>query len=156
MLVLLDYSYPDYEIMSQLSKLACVTEVNRVDGPYDIIVKLSDNNMDTIKESIGKHMTRIQGIQSTLTLMSVWLIIGWSLIVDCVNIDVHSAIDINSVCSRWLILPWQWTTYTSVSHPTEPANYTGSYTYEYRVTSVIFSTGLLIQIKLLYYRKLVK
>jgi DNA-binding Lrp family transcriptional regulator len=50
--------------------LACVTEVNRVDGPYDIIVKLSDNNMDTIKESIGKHMTKIQGIQSTLTLMS--------------------------------------------------------------------------------------
>src|ERR687889_361185 len=71
-LVLLDYNYPDdYEIMSQLSKLACVTEVNRVDGPYDIIVKLSDTNMGTIKESIGKHMTRIQGIQSTLTLMSV-------------------------------------------------------------------------------------
>ena len=70
-LVLLDYNYPDYDILSQLSKLACVTEVNRVDGPYDIIVKLSDNNMDTIKESIGKHMTRIQGIQSTLTLMSV-------------------------------------------------------------------------------------
>jgi DNA-binding Lrp family transcriptional regulator len=70
-LVLLDYNYPDYEIMSQLSKLTSVTEVNRVDGPYDIIVKLSDNNMDTIKESIGKHMTRIQGIQSTLTLMSV-------------------------------------------------------------------------------------
>jgi len=31
-----------------------------------------------------------------------------------------------------------------------------SYTYEYRVTRVIFSTGLLTQIKLLYYRKLVK
>jgi hypothetical protein len=31
-LVLLDYHYHDYEIMSQLSKLACVTEVNRVDG----------------------------------------------------------------------------------------------------------------------------
>ncbi len=60
-LVLLDYNYPDYEIMSQLSKLACVTEVNRVDGPYDIIVKLSDNNMDTIKESIGRSMTRING-----------------------------------------------------------------------------------------------
>jgi DNA-binding Lrp family transcriptional regulator len=69
-LVLLDYSYPDYEIMSQLSKLACVTEVNRVDGPYDIVVKLSDNNMDTIEESIDKHTTRINGIQSTLTLIS--------------------------------------------------------------------------------------
>jgi DNA-binding Lrp family transcriptional regulator len=69
-LVLLDYSYPDYEIVSQLSKLPCVTEVNKVDGPYDIIVKLSDNNMDIIKESIGKHMTRIRGIQSTLTLIA--------------------------------------------------------------------------------------
>lgn len=56
--------------MSQLDKLPCVVEVNKVEGPYDIVVKLSDNDMDPIKESIGKHMTRIQGIQSTLTLMS--------------------------------------------------------------------------------------
>lgn len=44
--------------------------VNRVDGPYDIIVKLSDNNTDMIKESIGRRMTRIGGIESTLTLMA--------------------------------------------------------------------------------------
>jgi DNA-binding Lrp family transcriptional regulator len=69
-LVLCDYSFPDYEIVSQLSKLPCVTEVNRVDGPYDIIVKLSDDNADMIKESIGKYMTRICGMQSTLTLMA--------------------------------------------------------------------------------------
>jgi DNA-binding Lrp family transcriptional regulator len=69
-LILLDYNYPDYEIMIQLDKLPCVVEVNKVEGPYDIVVKLSDNDMDSIKESIGKHMTRIQGIQSTLTLMS--------------------------------------------------------------------------------------
>ena len=72
-LILLDYNYPDYEIMSQLDKLPCVVEVNKVEGPYDIVVKLSDNDMDSIKESIGKHMTRIQWIQSTLTLMSEWL-----------------------------------------------------------------------------------
>lgn len=69
-LILLDYNYPNNEIMDQLSKLPCVTEVNRVDGPYDIIVKLSDGNADMIKESIGKHMTRIRGLQSTLTLMA--------------------------------------------------------------------------------------
>jgi DNA-binding Lrp family transcriptional regulator len=69
-LILLDYSFPDNEIMSQLDKLPCMVEINKVEGPYDIVVKLSDNNIDTIKESIGKHMTRIQGIQSTLTLMS--------------------------------------------------------------------------------------
>ncbi|HEU4444657.1 MAG TPA: hypothetical protein VFR94_08285 [Nitrososphaeraceae archaeon] len=47
-----------------------MVEINKVEGPYDIVAKLSDNNIDAIKESIGKHMTRIQGIQSTLTLMS--------------------------------------------------------------------------------------
>jgi DNA-binding Lrp family transcriptional regulator len=69
-LILLDYNYPDNEVMSQLSKLPCVVEVNKVEGPYDIVAKLSDDNMNMITESIGKHMTRIQGIQSTLTLMS--------------------------------------------------------------------------------------
>jgi DNA-binding Lrp family transcriptional regulator len=69
-LILLDYNYPDNEVIGQLSKLPCVVEVNKVEGPYDIVAKLSDDNMNMIKESIGKHMTRIQGIQSTLTLMS--------------------------------------------------------------------------------------
>jgi DNA-binding Lrp family transcriptional regulator len=69
-LILLNYDYPDYEILSQLDKLPCMVEINKVEGPYDIVAKLSDSNIDAIKESIGKHMTRIQGIQSTLTLMS--------------------------------------------------------------------------------------
>jgi DNA-binding Lrp family transcriptional regulator len=69
-LILLNYDYPDYEILTQLDKLPCMVEINKVEGPYDIVAKLSDNNIDAIKESIGKHMTRIQGIQSTLTLMS--------------------------------------------------------------------------------------
>jgi DNA-binding Lrp family transcriptional regulator len=69
-LILLDYNYTDYEVIGQLNKLPCIVEVNKVEGPYDIVAKLSDDNMNIIKESIGKHMTRIQGIQSTLTLMS--------------------------------------------------------------------------------------
>ena len=69
-LVLCDYSYPDHEIVRQLSNLPCVKEVDRVDGPYDIVMKLFDDNMNIIKESIGKHMTRISGIESTLTLMA--------------------------------------------------------------------------------------
>jgi DNA-binding Lrp family transcriptional regulator len=69
-LVLCDYSFPDHEIVSQLSKLPCVKEVDRADGPYDIVMKLFHDNMNIIKESIGKHMTRVRGIQSTLTLMA--------------------------------------------------------------------------------------
>ena len=75
-LVLCDYSYSESEIMRQLSKLPYVIEVNRVDGPYDIIVKLSGGDMNAIKESIGRHMTRIRGIQSTITLMAEeWLLV---------------------------------------------------------------------------------
>jgi DNA-binding Lrp family transcriptional regulator len=69
-LVLFDHSYPESEIMSQLSKLPCITEVNRLDGPYDCIVKLSDDDMDAIRESIGNDMPRIRGIQSTVTLIA--------------------------------------------------------------------------------------
>jgi len=58
-LILLDYNYTDYEVIGQLNKLPCIVEVNKVEGPYDIVAKLSDDNMNMIKESIGKHMTRI-------------------------------------------------------------------------------------------------
>jgi DNA-binding Lrp family transcriptional regulator len=69
-LILCDYSHLESEIICELRQLPNITEVNRVDGPYDIIVKLSDNSMEAIRESIGKHMTKIRGIQSTITLMA--------------------------------------------------------------------------------------
>ena len=69
-LILCDYGHSESEIIGELRQLPNITEVNRVDGPYDIIVKLSDNSMEAIKESIGKHMTKIRGIQSTITLMA--------------------------------------------------------------------------------------
>ncbi len=69
-LILCDYSHSELEIISQLRQLSNITEVNRVDGPYDIIVKLSDDSMEAIKESIGRHMIKIRGIQSTITLMA--------------------------------------------------------------------------------------
>ena len=69
-LVLCDYTHSEQEIINELCRLPNITEVNRVDGPYDIIVKLSDESMDAIKESIGRYMTKIRGIQSTITLMA--------------------------------------------------------------------------------------
>jgi hypothetical protein len=59
-LILLDYNYSDDEVMSQLNMLPSVVEVNRVEGPYDIVVKLSDDNMSVLKESIGKYMIRMK------------------------------------------------------------------------------------------------
>ena len=66
-LVLCYYSYSEYEIMRELSKLPYVVELNKVDRPYDIIVKLSADNMNAIEESIEKT-SRIRGIESTVTL----------------------------------------------------------------------------------------
>ena len=57
--VLYDYNYDDSKIMNQLNKLPCIIEVNRVDGPYDIVVKLSDNNMDMLKQAIVEQIVRI-------------------------------------------------------------------------------------------------
>jgi DNA-binding Lrp family transcriptional regulator len=53
--------------MRELSKLPYVVELNKVDRPYDIIVKLSADNMNAIEESIEKT-SRIHGIESTVTL----------------------------------------------------------------------------------------
>jgi DNA-binding Lrp family transcriptional regulator len=74
-LVLCDYSFPDHEIISQLSKLPCAKEVDIVNGTYDIVMKLFDDDIEMIKESVGKHMTKIIGIESTLTLMAERLLI---------------------------------------------------------------------------------
>ena len=67
-LVLCDYSYSDHQTMRRISNLPYVIEVNRVDGPYDIIVKLYSDNMNAIDESIEKLVTEIHGIESAITL----------------------------------------------------------------------------------------
>jgi DNA-binding Lrp family transcriptional regulator len=54
--------------VDELSKLPYVIEVNKVDGPYDIIVKLHGDNMNAIEGSIEKVMTRINGVESIVTL----------------------------------------------------------------------------------------
>ena len=41
---LMCYSYPDHRTMRKISKLPYVIEVNRLGGPYDIIVKLYSDN----------------------------------------------------------------------------------------------------------------
>jgi hypothetical protein len=48
-LVLCDYSFPDHEIISQLSKLPCAKEVDIVNGTYDIVMKLFDDDMNIIR-----------------------------------------------------------------------------------------------------------
>jgi DNA-binding Lrp family transcriptional regulator len=56
-------------ILNRLKNLPGVIEVSELNGIYDIIVKISSDNLDNIKETIIKHIRTIKTIRSTMTLI---------------------------------------------------------------------------------------
>jgi DNA-binding Lrp family transcriptional regulator len=56
-------------ILNRLKNLPGVVEVSELNGIYDIIVKISSDNLDSIKETIIKHIRTIKTIRSTMTLI---------------------------------------------------------------------------------------
>jgi DNA-binding Lrp family transcriptional regulator len=57
------------KILNRLKNLSGVVEVSEVNGIYDIIVKITSDNLDGIKETITKHIRTIKTIRSTMTLI---------------------------------------------------------------------------------------
>jgi hypothetical protein len=58
--------------MGQLSKLPCMVEVNKVEGPYDIVVKLSDNNIDCssrVSLALGVGISDASHLLSTIIIL---------------------------------------------------------------------------------------
>lgn len=56
-------------ILNRLKNLSGVVEVSELNGIYDIIVKISSDNLDNIKETIIKYIRTIKTIRSTMTLI---------------------------------------------------------------------------------------
>jgi DNA-binding Lrp family transcriptional regulator len=56
-------------ILNRLKNLPGIVEVSELNGIYDIIVKISSDNLDSIKETIIKHIRTIKTIRSTMTLI---------------------------------------------------------------------------------------
>ena len=56
-------------ILNKLKNLPGVVEVSEVNGIYDIIVKITSDNLDDIRETITKHIRTIKTIRSTMTLI---------------------------------------------------------------------------------------
>lgn len=56
-------------ILNRLKNLPGVVEISELNGIYDIIVKISSDNLDNIKETIIKHIRTIKTIRSTMTLI---------------------------------------------------------------------------------------
>ena len=59
------------EILQELRKLPEVTEVSGVYGVYDIIVKITSDSMDRLRETITWHVRRIDKVRSTLTMIVI-------------------------------------------------------------------------------------
>jgi DNA-binding Lrp family transcriptional regulator len=57
------------KILNRLKDLSGVVEVSEVNGIYDIVVKITSDNLDDIKETITKHIRTIKTIRSTMTLI---------------------------------------------------------------------------------------
>lgn len=57
------------EIIEKIRKLPEVVEVYRVFGVYDIIVRISTSEMETLKEIIARKIKNLDKLRSALTLI---------------------------------------------------------------------------------------
>jgi len=58
-------------ILNKLKNVPGMVEVSEVNGIYDIVVKIASDNLDSLKETITRHIRRIDTVRSTLTLIVV-------------------------------------------------------------------------------------
>ena len=62
---------PDFmvDVVNKLKAIPGIEEAHMVYGVYDIIAKISSNNMNSLKNLITKKIRRIDNIQNTITIM---------------------------------------------------------------------------------------
>ncbi len=59
------------EIINKIKEVPEVIEVNGVFGVYDIIVRISSDNMDKLREIITWKIRKIDKVRSTLTMIVI-------------------------------------------------------------------------------------
>ena len=59
------------DIINELKKLPGINDVEGCYGVYDMIVKISSDSMDKLKETITWHIRKIDKIKSTWTLIVI-------------------------------------------------------------------------------------
>ena len=66
-----DFGADDENIIYKLKELPQVVEVNEVSGAYDLLVKVSADTMEKLKEIISLRIRTIDNIKSTLSLIVI-------------------------------------------------------------------------------------
>lgn len=57
------------DIIEKIKQVPGVTEVTYVFGVYDIIVRMSSNDIDEIRETIKSDIRKIDKVRSTITMI---------------------------------------------------------------------------------------
>ena len=65
-----DLGYEEY-VIDALKNIEDVKEIQGTFGAYDIIAKVDNSKMDTLRETITWKIRKIDRIRSTLTLMGI-------------------------------------------------------------------------------------
>jgi DNA-binding Lrp family transcriptional regulator len=58
-------------IITMLNTISNISEANRVEGPYDILVKIKAESPEKLKEIISNQLRKIDRIKHTLTLTAI-------------------------------------------------------------------------------------
>jgi DNA-binding Lrp family transcriptional regulator len=68
--VLVNCHFPfDVKIKDDISNIPFVTEVYRTSGRYDLLVKISADTEDKLKEIVSKNICNIHGVDGTIELI---------------------------------------------------------------------------------------
>ncbi len=59
----------EVDIIQKIKQVPGVTEVTNVAGVYDIIIRISSDNMDKLREIIKLNIKKIDKVRSTITMI---------------------------------------------------------------------------------------
>ncbi len=59
------------DLMNELKTIEYVKEIYEVYGVYDIVVKISSDSMDRLKDTASRKIRGLKNVRSTLTMIVV-------------------------------------------------------------------------------------
>lgn len=59
------------DLMNELKNIEYVKEIYEVYGVYDIVVKISSDSMDRLKDTASRKIRGLKNVRSTLTMIVV-------------------------------------------------------------------------------------
>ena len=70
--VLINYEIgAEQNILNKLKNVPGIVEVSEVNGIYDIVVKIASDTLESLKNTITRHIRAIDTVRSTLTLIVI-------------------------------------------------------------------------------------